>query len=297
MTCGWVQDRLLLYLAGELEPREAARLCRHLESCARCTAMAEELAETQELVEKALATPARAPATLDARVMESVRGLPSRRQPWPALSPPWIWQRRVAAGAAALSLLVGGYLAGHWHASRSLGGTAAQRWSWASRPHDMRAGRPRSQRPTLSLTLLGEDHLEYLADPQPAQVPGPDPRRVSLGLTPLLKFPVAAVDLQSEGARLLGGRKCQVQGVPIAFLLYDWKGERVSLYQIDGRKIALPPLRENLFHGRRFLVGEEKGLCYVAWRSGAMEFVMVSGVRQERLLHLACSASGMRESA
>ncbi len=273
------QDRILLYLGGELDPQEAAKLCQHLERCARCTAVAAELEETLEQVEGALRTTVQAPPTLNARVMAAVRRRPVRRRRWAVLLPIRRWRRSLTAASVALSLLVSGYWVGHWHATRN-----------PVPGHRM----TQPGRPTLSLALLGEDHLEYLANPQPAQVPGPDPLDVARAMTRLLRFPVAVVDLQDEGARLLGGRKCRLQGVPTAFLLYDWKGERVSLYQVDERKLRLPLLREVLFDGRRFQVGEVDGLTYVTWRSGAIDFVMVSGTRAERLLHLACRASGMR---
>jgi anti-sigma factor RsiW len=282
MRCARVQDRLLLYLAGEVEVQEAARLCRHLERCSRCTAAADELAETQELVEGALRTTARAPLTLDTRVMAAVRREPTRRPSRFGPIPFWSGRQRLTAVTAALSLLMGGYWLGHWHTGGSL-------------PAVARLARPGWS--TLPLARLGDDHLEYLANPQPAQIPGPDPRQVSRRLTSLLKYPVAVVDLQHEGARLLGGRKCRVQGVWIAFLLYDWKGERVSLYQIDGRKIAMPPLREIVSRGRCFHVSQIQGLSYVTWRSGAMNFVMVSGASPERLLQLARCASGISENA
>lgn len=280
MRCARLQGRILLYLAGELEPREAARLRLHLECCSRCAAAAAQLAETQELVEGALQTTVRAPATLEARVMAAARREPARRRPWATAALPGSWRQWLAAVAAALSLLVGGFWAGLMH----------------GQPSPV-PGLAHLDRPALALARLGEDHLEYLANPQPAQVPGPDPREVSRRMTLLVKFPVAAVDLQPEGARLLGGRKCQLQGVWVAFLLYDWKGERVSLYQIDERKITLPALRSTTFRGRTFRVGGADGLTYVSWRSGVMNFVMVSGAAPERLLRLAGCASGMRDSA
>ncbi len=286
MTCPQVHAKLLLYLASELEPSEDAAVTAHLHSCPACMAEAAALGEGQERVEGVVRTAVAAPASLDARVLEKVRSFGPPRSRWRPFSPPWSLRRRMAAAAAAAVLLVGGYLTGQWHAERSPGRGAAANPPGADAPW-ARA------RVTLSLTLLGDDHRKYLADPYPAEVPGPDAREVAVGLTPLLPFPVAEVDLRSEGAQLLGGRKCQAHGVPIAFLLYDWNGERVSLYQLDGRKLALPPLRTVRFQGRRFLTGEADGLSYVAWQSGAMSFVMVSGTRPEHLLHLACSASGI----
>jgi anti-sigma factor RsiW len=295
MRCAWVEERLLRYLESDLAPHEWERIDRHLERCERCAAAKEALLTTQEVVDCALRTAAHAPEELTARIMDSVRRLPSpasrvpavsgvpARQSWAAFRPSWKWTRRAAAAGGALALALGGYFAGRWR-SETRNAKPGIRTELA--------GLKREELRQLPLALLGSDHLEYLANPNPAQIPGPDAREVSRGLTLLLNFPVAAVDLNPEGASLLGGRKCQVHGVPIAFLLYDWKGERVSLYQIDDRKLSLPRLHEVAFRGRRFQASEADGLSYVAWRSGAMNFVMVSGVRPERLLELAGCATG-----
>src|SRR5205823_7789806 len=118
MKCARVQDRLLLYLAGELEPREEGALRSHLESCPGCAAVAAELAETQELVTSALRTAVNAPATLQARVMAAARREPARRRRWAAFPPLWSWKQRFAATAVALCLLIGGYGLGHWHGGK-----------------------------------------------------------------------------------------------------------------------------------------------------------------------------------
>jgi anti-sigma factor RsiW len=207
--------------------------------------------------------------------MATVHSLPRRRVPWPTYPslPVRFW---LPAAAAALCLLIGGYGLGYWQASRN---------------HPSALGSTLPGQPTLALARLGEDHREYLAVREPAQIPGPDIVPVSRSLTSLVKFPVAAIDLRAQGARLLGGRKCQLQGIRIAFLLYDWKGERVSLYQLNGRQVVLPALHSTAFDGRCFLVGEAEDLSYVAWHSGSREFIMVSGAHSERLLMLARFAS------
>lgn len=290
MTCQKVQERLLLYLGAELEPPESTQVAEHLVSCPACTEVAEALAETQDLVDGLLRTTVEAPPSLDLRVMEQVRATAPPRRPWRSFTPPWNLRRRLALAIVAFGLLAGGYAVGQWHP----GGPG--RNTVSSLP-GARNSEGVSARTTLSLTLLGNDHRKYLANPSPAQIPGPNAREVAVGLTPLLQFPVAEIDLETEGARLLGGRKCKAHGVPIAFLLYEWKGERVSLYQIDGRKLSLPPLQEVSFRGRSFRVGEADGLSYVAWQSGAMQFVMVSGAQPEQLVPLACAASGMSHPA
>src|SRR4051794_7308906 len=112
MNCAWVQDHLLLYLAGELEPGQSASLIRHLERCQACAVMADKLAETAGQAEAALQTNVEAPAGLDARVMEVVRGLPAPRRSWRASFPRWPVLPRLALGATVLCLVVAGYFAG-----------------------------------------------------------------------------------------------------------------------------------------------------------------------------------------
>src|SRR5260370_40876888 len=109
MNCAWVKERLLLYLAGELEPGQTARLVRHLERCTPCHTMMESLAETAGRVEAALPTTIEPPATLDARVMEIVRGLPAPRRSWPGLLPRQRVLHRLAFGTVVLALMVASF--------------------------------------------------------------------------------------------------------------------------------------------------------------------------------------------
>src|SRR5579862_4551912 len=99
MRCARVQERLALYLAGELTPRENARLIHHQARCAACAALAEDLAATQERVEAVLRAEVEAPATLDARVMAAIRALPPRQASWAGLLPQWRGHARFALAA------------------------------------------------------------------------------------------------------------------------------------------------------------------------------------------------------
>jgi anti-sigma factor RsiW len=273
MKCAWFQERLLLYLAGELQPTETARLLKHLEKCAPCTALAEELAETQEMVDAAVRTNVEAPESLDARVMGAVRGLPPRRPSWNTLLPRWGWPQRLVLASAALGLVIIGFAAGHWFAFR-----------------DRRAHPPMAMagRPTLNLELLGRAHERAMTIPPVSQ---PLPRRIAQALTPQVQFRVAAADLPSEGARLIGGEAATVQGTPVACLRYDWKGERVSLFQVDGMKLAPPMLPQREINGHCYLVGRTHDMSYVLWCAGTTNFVLVARADPERLFRLARNAS------
>ena len=291
INCEWVQERILLYGTEDLAAQEAQSVRRHLSHCASCAAAAQNLVDTAELVQNALQTTLEAPPTLQARVMSSVRATPqelARKTPArssfkerflsffnaPRRAP------RLAMAAAALLIAVAGYSVGLQRAT----------------PEKVISDTPTmlpaiDGHPTLQLASLGDLHRMSLANPRPAEVSGSDARQVSQTLSSLVKFPVAAIDLAAEGARLMGGLRCTVSGTPSAFLCYDWNGERVSLYQIDGRKVNFPSLTSMNFDGRCFMVGEADNLTYIGWCAGNNHFVMVSGAKADDLLRLARYAS------
>jgi anti-sigma factor RsiW len=264
---------LLLYLAGELEPSQTARLMRHLERCSTCTAAAEQLSETAARVEAALPTTIEAPATLDARVMEAVRGLPAPRRPWTALFPRPRLLHRLALGSAVLALMIASFFMGRWDAGRM-----------ASRPA-----------PALDLALLGDAHRQLLSAPG-TEIQTQDPQKLAQALAPLLRFPAAVVDLRPEGLRLVGGKPAEVHGVPVAALHYDWEGQRVSLFQMG--TLSPPALRQVIFRSDSYFVRKVGGLTYVAWSFGGTNCVMVAqNVPMHQLFRFACHASEKLERA
>jgi anti-sigma factor RsiW len=273
MNCAGVQERLLLYLAGELAPSERAGVARHLEQCARCAARAEQLAETQEWVEAALGAHVEAPSALDARVMEAVRRLPIPRPPrrlsWPRVS--------VRPGLASLSAVlcvgIAAFAAGSWYAVRS------------SPPNQVAA-------PALDLALLGNAHRRSLRVPSSSEIQAAGPRQLAQALAPRLPFPVAVVDLPSEGMRLVGGSDATLHGVPVAALHYDWQGERISLFQMEARTLAPAALGQVVVKPDSYFVRKMGGLSYVAWSFGRTNCVMVArDVPMHLLFRLACHAS------
>ena len=290
IDCEWVQEHILLYGTEDLAPQDAKLVRHHLSECADCATAAQNLVDTSELVQSALQTTLEAPPNLETRVMASLRAAPQQlarktpsRSPFLSrLSSFFNSQRRaprLAMAAAALLIAVTGYSIG------------LQRAMPEKVPSDMPMMAARDGHPALQLASLGDLHRMSLANPRPAEVSGSDARQVSQALSSLVKFPVAAVDLAAQGARLMGGLRCTVSGTPSAFLCYDWNGERVSLYQIDGRKVDFPSLTSMNFKGRCFMIGEADGLTYVGWCAGTNHFVMVSGAKSDDLLRLARYAS------
>jgi anti-sigma factor RsiW len=268
MKCTWVQEHLVLYLAGELAAPETAQILEHLEMCAECMAQAEALAETQARLEAAIHTTVEAPTTLEARVMEVVRALPAPQRPWFRVLPRWGWRPSLALASAALCLLGLGFVIGRWQALPS-GGVHATTLNWASLDPEGNA----------------ETQLQS------------DPRQLSQALTSLVDFSVPVVDLKPEGAALVGGNRSVVQGVTVARLHYAWQGQPVALFVMDDKKLAPPMLPQAAFGSAdSYLAGKAHGLTYVAWHTGRTNCVMVArSVPMHLLFRLACHACEKQE--
>lgn len=91
--------------------------------------------------------------------------------------------------------------------------------------------RPEVLRPGLVQELVA-DHRRYAPEAMPAEVASDDPdivRRFFEG-----KLPFAPVVPSFEGAELIGGRLCRIEGRKVELLFYEKDGRRVSLYVSDG---------------------------------------------------------------
>lgn len=131
---------------------------------------------------------------------------------------------------------------------------------------------------------------------------GNNVRQVSQRLGKVDDCVVVPVNLSASGATLLGGRWHQVASAPVAFLCYEWNGQRVSLYQADGRRLTVPALhalrqRQSTSAKRCYVVEQGDGLTYVAWCVGMTNYVLVAHASPERLLHLAQRATVISRNA
>jgi anti-sigma factor RsiW len=268
MRCSRVQERLVLYLAGELTPRENARLIGHLERCAVCTAQAEELAATQEQVETALRTDLEPPPTLDARVMAAVRALPPRQPSRPGFLTGWGGRQRFAFAAALTCLALLVIVIGRRYTTSEL-----------------------------ELASLGEAHRHLLIAASDAEVITSDPQQLAQQLSPLFRFPVKPVDLKPEDVRLVGGLRTAVDHVPMAALQYEWQGNRISLFEMDATQRIPSVLQRMRRDPDSYYARKEGDLAYVAWHSGKTDCVMVArAVPMHQLFHFACRACERLES-
>jgi anti-sigma factor RsiW len=268
MKCTRVQDRLLLYLAAELSPRETAGIINHVARCADCTAVAEELARTQERLVAALQTKIDAPTSLDARVMAALRELPVNQPLFNGFRP---HVRRPLVYAASLCFVIFIVLAGTiWGRSVSAA--------------------------SLSMATLGEAHNRLITTESADQFQRLDPNQLARQLTAIMKFPVRASDLTSEGAQLIGGNRITVENTSIAELRYRWQGNQVSLFEMGSSRRTPAELRQLGHEADAYYAHKAGDMVYVAWHVGETECIMVArSVHMHELFHLACRACEQQE--
>ena len=102
-----LEERITAYLLGDATPEQAEQIRRHLDECASCRALAQELQSTLDLLRDALAAESPAPARLDPARREAV--FRSRSPRWME----WFDTHRFGlawAGAAAAVTAILGFL-------------------------------------------------------------------------------------------------------------------------------------------------------------------------------------------
>ena len=271
MNCGWVQDRLLLYLNDELGPSASARFGVHLEQCGTCAAALEELAESQDSLRESIYTTVQPPASLDARILKRIQALPRRRSLWTAPTLPWNAKAAFAFACCTLVMVMAGYLLG--------------RWSAASNPRG-RAPEAVATRPTLNLAALADTHRAWNGSAGSGNV---DAEAVAASLTRQTGLHITPLDRTDRALRLTDSAVVQMNHIPVAMRHYDWNGIPISLAQTDGVRLDMPySLRELRHHGNCYLIHQSEGLTFVFWCEGTDNFVLVSRVPPSQLFALAC---------
>ncbi|MGC8667220.1 MAG: anti-sigma factor family protein [Chthonomonadales bacterium] len=271
MNCNWYQDRLLLYLSGEIRDKDRSRLMHHLAVCEECVALAEELARTFDHVTEHCPADIAAPPTLVARVMHTIGTLPPRPAQWipSRAGQGYAGFRTAIAMAGAVFLLLIGFAAGyHLSLVRGSGSNYV-----------------RVAPPVLDSAVLAEIHEKSLDMGTASEVR--DPVVFARELTERAGFKVAVADLSDVGLRLLGGGVEPVCGIEAACLRYASGASCTTLLQIRGDAGVIPGGKPVQLGGREFITGTAAGVAFVAWHSKNDTFVLVCCTPPDRLLNLA----------
>ncbi|MCA1596620.1 MAG: hypothetical protein LC772_09390 [Chloroflexi bacterium] len=140
---------------------------------------------------------------------------------------------------------------------------------------------------TLRVRAMIQDHEEFVHGPSKVAFRSTQPSRVAAWLSGRLRYSVTPVDLSFAGASLVGGRRCTLEGIPIAFFMYRSANAPVSLYEFAAPRCRLPGLAPRLDNGRRFLAGMDGRYRVVAWRARRRVYVLVADLPADRLMEIA----------
>lgn len=110
-----------------------------------------------------------------------------------------------------------------------------------------------------------------------------------------LRYPVRvprwaqANDPSAANVQLVGGRLSNIKNRDAAYIMYDDRGARISLfaYPIDGRVSVPRNFQERRIGNRNVMVGKHRGYNVVAWEAGDVLYSLVSEVDPTELVQLA----------
>lgn len=262
MTCGEAREILFAFLDNELDAPLSIDLQRHLEHCPDCAREAEiEQAVRRQLeVSLASATASSVEANDTLRsAMKSITAHPRRLR---------LRRRSIAITvgvAASILLIVTGWLAFRHESERPQHNSMAD--------------------------LLVADFEHFLAKGKPVEIASSDPQSVTQWLREKTEMPVELPVLASADARLIGGRKCSLEGRTAAFAVYELNGSPASLVVVSGGAADLQGMERVRHEGRQHWVDRCKGHTVVACQRGDLVYAAVSTLDEDRLLALMASAA------
>ncbi len=259
MNCADVREYIFAFLDSELDAAHSIEVQRHLDRCCDCARDAEiERAIRKQLI-----------LTLE----QSAEAMPSLDDSWGAALHEDVGRSRVSLGrratrrrgflaAAAVALAVAGV-------------------SWFS------SIRPRAASDHSHLAAILVDDLRHFVDEgESLQIASSDRVAVSRWFVDKIRLTVELPTHVDSRFRLLGGRRCTIDGEPAAFAMYDVQGVPVSLVVLGDKAGSLDTMTQVRHDGHHHWVDRCQGHTVVAGRRGKLVYAAVSTLPEQDLLSL-----------
>jgi anti-sigma factor RsiW len=257
MTCQETHEYLYAFLDSELDAPLSIELQRHLERCPDCA----QQAEIERAIRRQLG------ASLESQVVGCLTDEHSLRYMIDHVTGPqrsfrpFSRRRYLLSGVAAAMIIT----VGVWSASRA--------WR-ASKPGQAFAD------------LLVKDFEHFQQEGRPLQIASADRGVISDWLRDKTALAVVLPIADSTHAKLLGGRKCSLEGRPAAFALYEINGVPVSLVVVSADVAQLDLKSPAPGAEKSHFVDRCKGHTVVACTRGSLVYAAVSTLPAEDLLPL-----------
>lgn len=244
-----------LELDGELEPHDGSALNDHLSTCPRCREVHRARSACLSQVREKLRLGAAADTTppgLRTRIVARVASADRVESP--------AWGRAVSVALAASMIVV-------------------LSWGSATGPD-----------------LIPDESISRHGVNLPPEVRAElgDGRPVHRFLAANLGYPVQVprFDGRNPGVKLVGARLSSFDEREAAYVMYDHRGAKLSLFAYPKPDRVAPPqgFEEVRAGERTLLVGKRRGYNLVAWEEGALVYLLVSDVDPRELIDLAAGS-------
>jgi len=133
--------------------------------------------------------------------------------------------------------------------------------------------------------------------PPELRAPAADADQIDAFLQRNLRYSVAVPRVQAARTptRLVGARLSSIGERDAAYVMYDHRGARVSLFAYPRADDEAPKdFRRRQHGGRELLGGQRRGYNVIQWRARDLEYSLVSDLDPDEMVHLAGSISGRR---
>jgi anti-sigma factor RsiW len=240
MTCDKVLEYLFAFLGNELEPGLSIDVQTHLEHCPACAREAEVERAVRRGLEGALCTGG-APELEEEALVRSLAASNPRR-PARRTSLAWFLGSALSA-AAAIAMIV------------------------HLRPAHTREG---------FVDLVAQEAVEFLEHIGPVQLTTSEISVLTDWLRAQTSLPVTVADVSASGWRVIGGRRCSLDGLPAAFALFERGGGVASVIAVSEAHADMGNLKREPCGDEVHWVGRCKGRNIVANKRGGLVYFAVS---------------------
>lgn len=257
MKCGAVREYLFAYLDNELSVPLSIELQRHLEVCQDCSRDARIEWTIKRWLGHTLQT-AQLVAPFDDRTLRELVGQTGTRRHGGLEKFRHFSLPAAVAAIVVLALFI-------WF--RQPGATTI-------------VGRNRLA------SLIVHDFQHFLEKGRPLQIASADRQSVSDWLRNETKLNVILPVPDHPACRLIGGRRCRIDGRSAAFVIYDIDGAAAALVIVEAAPTALDGMQHVDDPTRAHWVDRSEGYTVVACRRSSLVYAAVSTVPEQELLCL-----------
>lgn len=260
MNCRELREYLFAFLDNELDAALSIEVQRHLEQCPECAREAEiERAIRRQLSQSLNDVGEVATHSDDSQFDELLHSITRHHKPnLKRVLLPNRWAALLSAAAVIGFAVIVGFL---WR------GEALHR-------------------PNQFVDLLIADFEHFQEKGQPLQIASSDPVEVSNWVADQTAFNVTLPALTEPHGKLLGARKCVIDGKPAALAAYDINGSLASLVMMPGTYPDIDNMERIEQGGHTHWVDRCKGHTVLACKRGPLVYAAVSKLPEDRLLAL-----------